>query len=66
MNNTMAVDAEIGHFIFGQFIGLGSMGGVAGHAILCYRRMLLDKGAAFVGMTSITEQVYGFSLDHIL
>lgn len=56
----MAVDAEIRHLFFGQFIGLGSVGCMADHAIFFNRGMGGDERPAFVGVTAVAELVDGF------
>ena len=54
---TMTSEAEIWITLLQQIISNSPMGIVAKIAILLYRRMFIEKGALFIGMTVIAKGI---------
>lgn len=61
----MAVLAKMYHLFDQQRFMAAAVRGMADGAVLFYRWMLPDPGAAFVGMACVAQLVDAFRLDHV-
>jgi len=61
----VAILAEINNFLHQQGLVATAVRGMANHAILCDRRVFMDKGSTFVSMAFVAELIGAFSLEHV-